>query len=120
MLYDSWKKQGDVAKLPRLNSGDATSQQISSYFLEDGSYLRLKNVQLTYSIPANIMKKAKMGSAQIYVQGQNILTLTKYTGLDPDINLRTSGNDNQDIHMGIDEGAYPVAKSYLVGVRLGF
>jgi TonB-linked SusC/RagA family outer membrane protein len=120
MLYDSWKKQGDVAKLPRLNSGDATSQQISSYFLEDGSYLRLKNVQLTYTIPANIMKKAKMGSAQIYVQGQNILTLTKYTGLDPDINLRTSGNDNQDIHMGIDEGAYPVAKSYLVGVRLGF
>jgi TonB-dependent starch-binding outer membrane protein SusC len=120
MLYDSWKKQGDVAKLPRLNSGDATSQQISSYFLEDGSYLRLKNVQLTYSIPANIMKKAKMGSAQIYVQGQNMLTLTKYTGLDPDINLRTSGNDNQDIHMGIDEGAYPVAKSYLVGVRLGF
>ena len=120
MLYDSWKKQGDVAKLPRLNSGDATSQQISSYFLEDGSYLRLKNVQLTYSIPANIMKKVKMGSAQIYVQGQNILTMTKYTGLDPDINLRTSGNDNQDIHMGIDEGAYPVAKSYLVGVRLGF
>ncbi|MCF8326270.1 MAG: TonB-dependent receptor [Leadbetterella sp.] len=120
MLYDSWKKQGDVAKLPRLNSGDATSQQISSYFLEDGSYLRLKNVQLTYSIPAAIMNKAKMGSAQIYVQGQNILTLTKYTGLDPDINLRTSGNDNQDIHMGIDEGAYPVAKSYLVGVRLGF
>jgi TonB-dependent starch-binding outer membrane protein SusC len=120
MLYDSWKKQGDVAKLPRLNSGDATSQQISTYFLEDGSYLRLKNVQLTYSIPSSIMKKAKMGSAQIYVQGQNILTLTKYTGLDPDINLRTSGNDNQDIHMGIDEGAYPVAKSYLVGVRLGF
>lgn len=120
MLYDSWKKQGDVAKLPRLNSGDATSQQISSYFLEDGSYLRLKNVQLTYSIPASIMNKAKLGSAQIYVQGQNILTLTKYTGLDPDINLRRSGNDNQDIHMGIDEGAYPVAKSYLVGVRLGF
>ncbi|MCP9769756.1 TonB-dependent receptor [Lacihabitans sp. LS3-19] len=120
MLYDSWKQQGDVAKLPRLNSGDATSQQISSYFLEDGSYLRLKNVQLTYTIPTEIMKKAKMGSAQIYVQGQNIMTLTKYTGLDPDINLRTSGNDNQDIHMGIDEGAYPVAKSYLVGVRLGF
>ncbi|HLO44155.1 MAG TPA: TonB-dependent receptor [Leadbetterella sp.] len=120
MLYDSWKKQGDVAKLPRLNSGDATSQQISSYFLEDGSYLRLKNVQLTYTLPSSIMKKAKMGSAQIYVQGQNILTLTKYTGLDPDINLRRSGNDNQDIHMGIDEGAYPVAKSYLVGVRLGF
>jgi TonB-dependent starch-binding outer membrane protein SusC len=119
LLYNSWKKQGDVAKLPRLNSGDATSQQISSYFLEDGSYLRLKNVQLTYTVPTAIIEKVKLSSAQIYVQGQNMFTITKYTGLDPDINLRTSGNDNQDIHMGIDEGAYPVAKSFMVGVRLG-
>lgn len=120
MLYNSWKKSGDNAKLPRLNSGDATSQQVSSYFLEDGSYLRIKNIQLTYSIPTSILKKVKMSSAQVYVQGQNLLTFTKYTGLDPDINLRRSGNDNQDIHMGVDEGAYPVAKSFLVGLRFGF
>ncbi|WP_337040701.1 SusC/RagA family TonB-linked outer membrane protein [Emticicia sp. 17c] len=120
MLYNSWQKSGDVAKLPRLNSSDATSQQVSSYFLEDGSYLRLKNIQLTYSIPNAWVKKIGLGSAQVYVQGQNLLTITKYTGLDPDINLRRSGNDNQDIHMGIDEGAYPVAKSYLVGLRFGF
>ncbi|GAB3506995.1 SusC/RagA family TonB-linked outer membrane protein [Emticicia fontis] len=120
MLYNSWKKPGDDAKLPRLNASDATSQQISSYFIEDGSYFRLKNVQLTYSVPTAWVKKIGLGSAQVYVQGQNLLTITKYTGLDPDINLRRSGNDNQDIHMGIDEGAYPVAKSYLVGLRLGF
>lgn len=120
MLYNSWRKSGDVAKLPRLNSGDAISQQVSSYFLEDGSYLRLKNIQLTYTIPSSILKKAGLASAQVYVQGQNVLTLTKYSGLDPDINLRRSGNDNQDIHMGIDEGAYPVAKSYIVGLRFGF
>ncbi len=120
MLYNSWKKSGDDAKLPRLNSSDATSQQVSTYFLEDGSYLRLKNVQLSYSIPAKLVQKAGLSNAQIYVQGQNVFTLTKYTGLDPDINLRRSGNDNQDTHMGIDEGAYPVAKSYLVGLRLGF
>ena len=120
MLNNSWKKPGDVAKLPRLNSGDATSQQVSSYFLEDGSYLRMKNIQLTYSFPTQWLKRVGLGSAQIYLQGQNVFTLTKYTGLDPDINLRTSGNDNQDIHMGIDEGAYPVAKNYLVGFRFGF
>ena len=120
MLYNSWKKSGDDAKLPRLNSGDATSQQVSSYFLEDGSFLRLKNIQLTYTLPSSLLKKVGMNSAQVYVQGQNILTLTKYTGLDPDINLRRSGNDNQDIHMGVDEGAYPVAKSYIVGLRFGF
>ena len=120
ILNDSWKKSGDIAKLPRLNSGDATSQQISSYFIEDGSYLRVKNMQLTYSVPNTLSKRVGISNAQIYIQGQNMFTLTKYTGLDPDINLRTSGNDNQDIHMGIDEGAYPVAKSYLFGVRLTF
>lgn len=120
ILYNSWKKPGDIAKLPRLNSGDATSQQVSSYFIEDGSYMRIKNIQLTYTIPASWMKRVGLTSGQIYIQGQNLFTVTKYSGLDPDINLRTSGNDNQDIHMGIDEGAYPVAKSYLVGVRIGF
>ncbi|MCW3088644.1 MAG: TonB-dependent receptor, partial [Sediminibacterium sp.] len=119
ILYNSWKQPGDVAKLPRLNSGDATSQQISSYFIEDGSYMRIKNIQLAYTIPASVLKKIGLGSGQIYIQGQNLFTITKYTGLDPDINLRTSGNNNQDIHMGIDEGAYPVSKSYLVGVRIG-
>jgi TonB-linked SusC/RagA family outer membrane protein len=120
MLYNSWKQSGDNAKLPRLNSGDATSQQVSSYFLEDGSYLRMKNIQLTYTVPTSLLKKIKIASAQVYVQGQNLFTLTKYTGLDPDINLRRSGENNQDTHMGVDEGSYPVAKSYLVGVRFGF
>jgi hypothetical protein len=120
MLYNSWKKQGDVALLPRLNSNDGTSQQISSYFVEDGSYLRIKNIQLTYNVPSNLLKIVKLSSVQVYVQGQNLFTFTKYKGLDPDVNLRTSGNDNQDIHMGIDEGAFPVAKSYNVGLRVGF
>ncbi len=120
MLYKSWKKPGDDALLPRLNSQDGTSQQISSYFVEDGSYMRIKNIQLTYNFPAAWVQKIKLSTAQIYIQGQNLFTFTKYKGLDPDINLRTSGNDNQDIHMGIDEGAFPVAKSYNVGVRIGF
>ena len=120
MLYNSWKKQGDVAQLPRLNAGDTFSQQISTYFIEDGSYMRIKNVQLTYTVPASVLKKIKLSSMQIYVQGQNLLTLTKYKGLDPDINIRNSGADNQDTHMGIDEGAFPVAKSYNIGLRVGF
>ncbi|NBO49496.1 MAG: hypothetical protein EBU80_07185 [Chitinophagia bacterium] len=66
------------------------------------------------------MKKIGFTGAQLYVQGQNILTVTKYTGMDPDINIRTSENNNQDFHMGIDEGAYPVAKQYLFGVRVKF
>ena len=119
-LYESYGETPNP-KLPKLDASDAVSGSVvSSYFLEDGSYLRLSNVQLTYSIPANIMKKVGISGAQIYIQGQNILTITKYTGMDPDINIRTSENNNQDYHMGIDEGAYPVAKTYLLGVRLKF
>jgi len=120
MLYNSWKAQGDVAMLPRLNANDTFSQQISTYFVEDGSYMRLKNIQLTYTVPTTVLKKIRLSSMQIYVQGQNLFTLTGYKGLDPDINIRNSGADNQDIHMGIDEGAFPVSKSYNVGLRVGF
>jgi TonB-linked SusC/RagA family outer membrane protein len=120
MLYNSWKKQGDVAQLPRLNASDTFSQQISTYFVEDGSYMRIKNIQLTYNVPNTVLKKIRLSSMQVYVQGQNLLTFTNYKGLDPDINIRNSGADNQDIHMGIDEGAFPVAKSYNVGLRVGF
>lgn len=120
MLYKSWKKQGDVAQLPRLNSSDTFSQQISTYFVEDGSFMRIKNIQLTYTVPSTLLKRIKLSSMQVYVQGQNLFTFTKYKGLDPDINIRNSGADNQDIHMGIDEGAFPVAKSYNVGLRVGF
>jgi len=120
MLYDSYGET-DKPLLPKINASDGISGAVvSTYFLEDGSYLRLSNVQLTYSIPDNIMKKIGLTGAQLYVQGQNILTLTKYTGMDPDINIRTSENNNQDFHMGIDEGAYPVAKQYLFGVRVKF
>jgi TonB-linked SusC/RagA family outer membrane protein len=120
MLYESYGETANP-KLPKINASDGISGAVvSSYFLEDGSYLRLSNVQLTYSIPDNIMKKIGLTGAQLYVQGQNILTVTKYTGMDPDINIRTSQNNNQDFHMGIDEGAYPVAKQYLFGVRVKF
>ncbi|NBO48973.1 MAG: SusC/RagA family TonB-linked outer membrane protein [Chitinophagia bacterium] len=120
MLYESYGETANP-KLPKINASDGVSGAVvSSYFLEDGSYLRLSNVQLTYSIPDNIMKKIGLTGAQLYVQGQNILTVTKYTGMDPDINIRTSQNNNQDFHMGIDEGAYPVAKQYLFGVRVKF
>ncbi len=61
-----------------------------------------------------------MGSARVYVQGQNYLTFTKYTGLDPEINLRNSNASGQDIHIGFDEGAYPASRTTLVGVNISF
>ncbi len=120
MLYDSWVPGKTDAVLPQLRSTDATSAQISTYFVEKGSYLRLKNIQLSYTLPAALQKNLGLGTSQIYVQGQNLFTLTKYTGLDPEINLRRSGESGQDTHLGVDEGAYPVSRNLIVGLRLSF
>lgn len=118
MLYDSWRPGKTDAILPQLRSTDTQSAQISTYFLEKGSYLRMKNIQLSYTISPVIQRKLGLGATQVYVQGQNLLTFTKYSGLDPEINLRRSGDNNQDTHIGVDEGAYPVAKTMLIGLRL--
>jgi TonB-linked SusC/RagA family outer membrane protein len=119
MLYDSWRPGKTDAILPQLTSSDQVSILPSTYYLESGSYFRLKNIQLTYNLPKTLMSKMGLGSARIYVQGQNLFTVTNYSGMDPEINLRnySSGNDRQ---IGVDGGAYPVAKQYLVGVNLSF
>lgn len=119
MMNDSWRPGKTDAKLPQLKSSDVISSNPSTYYLEDGSYLRMKNIQLSYTIPSAILAKMRATRAVVYIQGQNLLTATKYSGLDPEINLRNyaSGSDRQ---IGVDEGSYPVAKTILLGVNLTF
>jgi hypothetical protein len=119
MLYDSWRPGKTDAILPQLTSSDQVSILPSTYYLEDGSYFRMRNIQLTYTFPQTWFTKLGFGSARVYVQTQNLFTLTKYSGMDPEINLRnyTSGNDRQ---IGVDGGSYPVAKQFLVGANISF
>ena len=119
MLYQSWRPGKTDAILPQLRSSDQVSIQPSTYYLESGSYFRMKNIQLTYQLPLVFLSKLGLGATSIYVQGQNLFTVTKYSGMDPEINLRaySAGNDRQ---IGVDGGSYPVAKTYLVGLNLSF
>ena len=119
MLYDSWRPGKTDATLPQLTSSDQVSILPSTYYLENGSYFRMRNIQLTYTLPKNWLSRAGFSSARLYVQGQNVFTITKYSGMDPEINLRnySAGNDRQ---IGVDGGAYPAAKQYLVGANLTF
>jgi TonB-dependent starch-binding outer membrane protein SusC len=120
MLYESWRPGKTDATLPILDANDATSSRPSNHFLEDGSYLRFRNIQLTYTLPVPLISKIGLGSAQVYVQGTNWFTFTRYTGLDPDINLRNASDPNRNLQIGVDEGAYPVSKNIIFGVNLGF
>jgi hypothetical protein len=95
----------------------------STRFLEDGSYLRLKSLSIGYSIPKALTEKLKISRLRIYVTGENLLTFTKYEGYDPEIGSNSvgdSGSDNVNQVRGLDNGYYPQAKSFLVGLQLTF
>jgi TonB-dependent starch-binding outer membrane protein SusC len=118
-LNDSWLPGRTNAKLAIFGFNEAISSTPSTYYLEDGSYFRMTNIQLTYNVPSEITTKLRMNNLSVYVQGQNLLTITKYTGLDPDINARNyaTGSDRM---LGVDESSYPSYKAVLFGVRVGF
>jgi TonB-linked SusC/RagA family outer membrane protein len=115
-LYDSWTPTNHNAKAPiQENAGTfSTNNTPNSYYIENGSYLRAKNVTLGYTFPSSLLGRYGFSTFRIYVQAANLFTITKYTGLDPEI------NGNGVTEFGIDEGSYPSQKQYLVGVSLKF
>ncbi len=109
------------AKYPKPSS--ATQVTVSERFIEDGSYLRLKSLRLGYNLPTYALGISSwLSSAQIYFSAINLLTITDYPGLDPDVNTR--GTDSQNVGsrliVGVDESGYPSSKTYAVGLTLGF
>ncbi|GAB3926097.1 TonB-dependent receptor [Larkinella terrae] len=119
-----WTGEGTSNTQPRVSwRGAANNKQPSTRFLEDGAYTRLKNLQIGYTLPAKISQKIGSSTVRIYVAGQNLLTFTKYPGLDPE--QQTSDNVNNepfrgDVAVGIDWGTYPSAKTYTVGLNVSF
>ena len=122
VLYDSWTPTRTNAKLPILDENDAFSSVPSSYYIESGSFFRLQNVQLTYTLPSALMARLGLGSARVYVQSTNLVTITKYSGLDPEVNIRNTntGGSGQDAQIGVDEGRYPAPRNFIFGLNLAF
>ncbi|WP_353128418.1 TonB-dependent receptor [Parapedobacter pyrenivorans] len=114
-LYDHWTPENTNAKYPAVDMFQSVN--FSNRFIEDGSYLRLRNIELGYTFPMINSSVPWIQSAKLYISGQNLLTFTNYSWMDPDVN--SSGGSNS-VTQGIDFSTYPVAKSYLVGVRIGF
>jgi hypothetical protein len=126
VLYESWTPENKNALLPRITSNDAVSGQVPvDYYIEPGGYLRLRNLSIGYTLPKGIMDRLGIDKLRFYVQAQNLFTITKYTGLDPEItNINTGRGDYNarlvDRNLGVDVGNFPTAKSYIVGLNLGF
>ena len=124
-VYDErWHGQGTSNTMPRVSwLGSSNNKTPSSRFLEDGSYARLKNLQLGYNLPQNLVSRWNIKNLRVYVTGQNLWTLTDYSGLDPEMNTSDNLNGEKyrgDVAAGIDWGTYPSAKIYILGVNLNF
>lgn len=125
-LYDAWQPSNPQAPrsqwvaanpnatAPIMDANDQVSSRPSSYFIEDGTYFRIRNIQLTYNLPSSALSRLGFGRASVYLQGQNLFTFTKYSGLNPEIQTNT------DNTLGFDGGYMPVSKNFLIGLNLNF
>ena len=121
LLTDSWTPTHQNAKYPILDANDSFSSQISSYYLEDGSYLRLRTLQIGYTVPPAWIRW--IPAARVYLQAENLFTITGYPGLDPALpaaNVNGPAGDIRDQYRGVDRGSYPANRTITVGISTTF
>lgn len=120
-VLNRWQNKGDITDIPKAYApGDANSatdnSRISSRFIEDGSYIRLKAITLSYNLPKSFTDKIKLSALSLYATGENLFTITNYSGFDPEVNVfstEAQGNTAQ----GIDYGTYPQTRNIIFGIR---
>ncbi|MBP0902897.1 SusC/RagA family TonB-linked outer membrane protein [Mariniflexile gromovii] len=109
-----WSGEGSTNSSPRVTGGATSNTLFSDYYVEDGSFIRLQNVQLGYTFSDKALESLKISKLRLYVSGSNLLTLTKYTGFDP------TASSGAPLGGGIDQGFYPSAKTFLLGLNVKF
>jgi len=115
-LYDSWTPERPNASFPiqEVDASFSTNTVPNSFYMENASYLRLRNLTLGYTIPSKALRRLRIDKFRIYLQATNLFTITKYSGLDPEIVT------TDDRAAGIDLGVYPTVRSYYVGASIQF
>jgi hypothetical protein len=117
-FYDAWSPTNPDGKYPKVgeNPNQVGTNNFTDNLLEDGSYLRLRTLTLSYLLPTRLQAAGHFTSARVYLTGTNVFTITHYTGFDPDVSSQSTGNTNR----GIDIGAYPLTKSVIGGLTFEF
>lgn len=117
-----WTGPGTSNAYPRLVDGDPNGNfsNPTSLYLQDGSYLKIRSVRLGYNVPRNVLSMAGFSRIYVYVAGDNLVTFTKYNGFDPEVGGSLGLNTGNANNYGVDNGIYPSARSFQVGLNLGF
>lgn len=113
---DRWQQPGDITMVPRMTNANYAANLRPSRLVEDGSYLRLKNISIGYVLPPTWVRTLGMSSARVYISGQNVLTFTNYSGMDPEVNS-TAGNEQTQ---GVDFYAMPQPRVFMGGFNITF
>jgi TonB-linked SusC/RagA family outer membrane protein len=120
-VLNRWKNPGDVTDMPRAipsSSGNIDNINNSTRFIENGSFLRLKSATLAYNLPQSFTQRLKLQKASFYITGQNLFTITDYSGFDPEVN--TYGVNSRGTEFGVDYGTYPQTRQIVFGVNIDF
>ena len=134
-VLNRWKTQGQVTSVPTAIANGTTNatnaallqSQVSSMYVEDGTFVRLKNATLSYNLSQKLIKQIGLGGVRIYVTGQNLFIITKYKGYYPELDSFGQGTNNQAVNagqgpalysIGVDAGAYPAARTIIVGLNV--
>ena len=123
-MKDHWQKEGDNPSVPRLDFENSNNNlRFSDRYIRDGSYFRIKNIQLGFTLPTDISQRIGVEKVRLYLSGQNLITFSDYEGFDPEVGRGPNQMDNNSrgvLDIGIDRGLYPIARSYLIGVNFTF
>ncbi|MDF9799636.1 hypothetical protein OKW21_004899 [Catalinimonas alkaloidigena] len=114
---DAWTPDNTDTSVPRLSLDDNNrNARPSSYYVQDASFLKLKNLQLGYTLPASVSEQLDL---RVYFQVQNLFTFTPYEGMDPEVGLQNYSSDNRNLDIGVDRGIYPPSRTFQLGINLG-
>ncbi|NQD69283.1 SusC/RagA family TonB-linked outer membrane protein [Sphingobacterium shayense] len=118
-FVDRWREPGDITDVPRPAPGDLSNGAVSSRFIEDGSFFRLRNITLGYTLPSTISERIKMKKLRWYVTVQNAYVFTNYRGYDPEVSS-SHGGANTGLIYGYDYGSYPQPRIFTTGINMTF
>jgi len=111
-----WTATGDITDIPKAVADNTNNSILSTRFVENGSYMRIKAATLSYLFPGNLLDRLSINSVRLYITGENLLTVTNYKGFDPEVNFAGGSNTVQ----GVDFGTYPQTRNLILGLTVTF
>lgn len=120
-ILDAWRPDNTNTHIPRVTLDDPNNNiRPSTYYVHDASFVRLKNLKIGYTLPQNLADKLSLKRTYIYLQAQNLFTITGYEGIDPEVGLQSYSSENRNLDMGVDRGIYPLPRTFTLGVNVSF